>query len=219
MTEKKDFIEMNDNLRGDLEGKPRHAVRATRNSGKTTRSAIIESATKLFRDKGISSTSVNEIATDANVFPSQISYYFGTKESLFIEVACNEILTAATMVEKSGKQTSTPKEFVHAIVETAENSSELLMFIEAMILTKKHPENATLIGKVFRRLHKEGERAVREMMQKHDWELRTTPDVEARAYWVAMLGIALEKAVMGENFESKNAEAVASLVLNLHRTE
>lgn len=120
------------------------------------------------------------------------------------------------MVEVAGKETSVPQDFVRAIVETAKNSPALLIFIEAMLLTQKHPENAPMIAKVIQRLHSEGERAVNEMLEHHNWELRTSPAVEARAFWVAMLGIALEKAVMGDKFEPETAEAVVSLVLNLH---
>jgi len=43
---------------------------------------IIETAEKLFADKGFSGTSVRDIAEDADVNLAMISYYFGSKEKL-----------------------------------------------------------------------------------------------------------------------------------------
>jgi AcrR family transcriptional regulator len=43
---------------------------------------IIETAEKLFADKGFDGTSVREIAKEANVNLAMISYYFGSKEKL-----------------------------------------------------------------------------------------------------------------------------------------
>ena len=44
---------------------------------------IIESAERLFADKGFSGTSVRDIAETAGVNLAMISYYFGSKEKLF----------------------------------------------------------------------------------------------------------------------------------------
>jgi len=43
---------------------------------------ILESAERLFADKGFDGTSVREIAKDSNVNLAMISYYFGSKEKL-----------------------------------------------------------------------------------------------------------------------------------------
>ena len=43
---------------------------------------IIETAEKLFADKGFSGTSVRDIADEADVNLAMISYYFGSKEKL-----------------------------------------------------------------------------------------------------------------------------------------
>ena len=52
----------------------------------TKKEIIIESALKLFSTKGFEGTSVREIAADAEVNVAMISYYFGSKESLFESV-------------------------------------------------------------------------------------------------------------------------------------
>lgn len=44
--------------------------------------------------------SVSDIALEAGVFPSQLTYYFGSKEALFVEAACRELLVLASEVER-----------------------------------------------------------------------------------------------------------------------
>ena len=50
------------------------------------REIIIESAIKLFSNKGFEGTSVREIAADAGVNVAMINYYFESKEKLFESV-------------------------------------------------------------------------------------------------------------------------------------
>ena len=71
---------------------PRHAVRATRSAGRKTRYLLLDAASPLFRERGLAGTSISDIATAANAFPSQITYYFRTKEALFVECACRDLL-------------------------------------------------------------------------------------------------------------------------------
>ena len=56
---------------------------------------ILFAAEKLFAEKGFEGTSTREIAKDANVNISMISYYFGSKEKLYeklVEYRMNEYL-------------------------------------------------------------------------------------------------------------------------------
>jgi AcrR family transcriptional regulator len=59
-------------------GEPKHATRATRSAGRKMRSLLLDAASPLFRERGLSGTSIADIATAANAFPSQITYYFRT---------------------------------------------------------------------------------------------------------------------------------------------
>ncbi len=52
----------------------------------TRRETIIESAIRLFSNKGFDGTSVREIAADAGVNVAMINYYFESKEKLFESV-------------------------------------------------------------------------------------------------------------------------------------
>ncbi len=73
-------------------------------------------------------TSISDIATAANAFPSQITYYFRTKEALFVECACRDLLYLARATEQAALKARTPREYTHALAETvtATDSDRLL---------------------------------------------------------------------------------------------
>ena len=62
---------------------PRHSARATRSAGQRMRSSLLDAASALFRQHGLSGTSITAIASTADAFPSQVTYYFRTKEALY----------------------------------------------------------------------------------------------------------------------------------------
>ena len=83
-------------------GDPKHAARATRSAGRKMRSLLLDAASPLFRERGLSGASITDIAAAANAFPSQITYYFRTKEALFVECACRDLLYLARATEQGG---------------------------------------------------------------------------------------------------------------------
>jgi len=48
------------------------------------RSRLLDTASRLFKEQGLAAVSIADIAAAANAFPSQITYYFHTKEALFV---------------------------------------------------------------------------------------------------------------------------------------
>src|SRR5712672_1553078 len=97
---------------------PKHAARATRPAGRKMRSLLLDAASRLFRECGLSGTSIADIATAADAFPSQITYYFRTKEALFVEAACRDVLYVARAAEQhAGKQLS-PSDYTRALVDS-----------------------------------------------------------------------------------------------------
>src|SRR4051795_6671314 len=107
--------------------------RATRAAGQQTRRALLNAAAPLFIAHGLAGVSQADIAQAAGTFPSQVTYYFGSKEALFVEAACRGVLHAATEVERAGRRTRTPRTYVRAIVDTALASPALLTFVEAAL--------------------------------------------------------------------------------------
>ena len=88
---------------------PRHSVRATRTASQKMRSLFLDLSSALFKTHGLNGISISAIANAADAFPSQITYYFRTKEALFVEAACRDILHIAERVEKAAARASTPK--------------------------------------------------------------------------------------------------------------
>jgi AcrR family transcriptional regulator len=190
--------------------------RATREAGRQTRRALLDAAARLFAEHGVAGVSAAEIAREAGAFPSQVTYYFGSKEALFVEAACRGMLHAAAEVEKAGRRTRTPRGYVRATVQTALASPALLNFVEAALLVRRRPDLAPPVRDAFARLHAEGERAVAESLTARGGEIRAEPAAEARGFWASILGIALERAALGDAFDEATADATVQLVLNLY---
>jgi AcrR family transcriptional regulator len=190
--------------------------RATREAGLRTRRALLDAAARLFAEHGVAGVSAAQIARDAGAFPSQVTYYFGSKEALFVEAACRGMLQAAAEVEWAARRTRTPRTYVRACVRTALRSPALLNFVEAAVLVRRRPELAPPVRDAFARLHSEGERAVAESLAARGWQIRADPAAEARGFWASVLGVALERAALGEAFDDRTADATVQLVLNLY---
>src|SRR3954465_1139870 len=190
--------------------------RATRPAGQQTRRALLDAAGPLFIAHGLPGVPQADIATAAGTFPSQITYYFGSKEALFVEAACRGVLHAAPDVERAGERTRTPRTYVRAMVHTALASPALLTFVEAALLVRRREALAPRVRETFARLHAEGERAVVENLVKRGWQIRAPPAEEARGFWAAILGVALESAAAGDAFNAASAHAPVQLVLNLY---
>jgi AcrR family transcriptional regulator len=190
--------------------------RATRAAGQQTRRALLDAAGPLFAQRGLAGVSQADIAAAAGTFPSQVTYYFGSKEALFVEAACRGVLHAATAVERAGDRTRTPHTYVRAMVDTALASPALLTFVEASLLVRRRQELAPRVRETYARLHAEGERAVVENLVKRGWQIRAHPGEEARGFWAAILGVALENAAAGDAFTRASADAAVQLVLSLY---
>src|SRR5436309_5102139 len=188
-------------------------------AGRETRRAILEVASRLFRERGLAGASKADIAKEAGVFPSQVGYYFGTKEALFVEAACRDLLHVATRVEQAGARARTPTTYMRAMVRTALDSPALLFFAEAVLIVRNHPDLAPRVTDAIERLHREGERAVVESLVKRGWRMRASGAAEARGFWAAVLGLALEQSAFGTAFSPATAETTVQLVLNIYEAE
>jgi AcrR family transcriptional regulator len=107
----------------EAQGDPRHAARATRSAGRKMRSLLLDAASPMFRERGLSGTAISDIAAAVNAFPSQITYYFRTKEALFVECACRDLLYLARATEQAALQAQTPGDYTRALAETVTASA------------------------------------------------------------------------------------------------
>jgi AcrR family transcriptional regulator len=190
-------------------GDPKHAVRATRNAGRRMRSLLLDGASRLFKERGLAGTSISDIAAAADAFPSQITYYFRTKEALFVEAACRDMLYVARATEQAALRTQTPREYTLALVETVTDS--VAFFAEALALTRRRPDLAPLVERTIERLHAEGMRAYAEQIERHGWKSLRDPDASSRRFWALAIGVMVEGFAMGRSPDEMAAEMLRVL--------
>ena len=133
---------------------------------------IIETAEKLFADKGFKGTSVRDIAEEAGINVAMISYYFGSKEQLMEAIFEVRIGTVQMRLEDLLKDDSmTPIQKINMLIdEHVERVSQKESFYKIMIteqLINKNPvvihavnqlkiRNAELVGQLIKDGQKKG---------------------------------------------------------------
>ena len=192
-------------------GDPKHAARATRSAGRKMRSLLLDAASPLFRERGLSGTAITDIAAAADAFPSQITYYFRTKEALFVECACRDLLYLARATEQAALKARTPREYTNALAETVTASDSIAFFAEALTLTRRRQDLAPLVERTIERLHAEGARAYAGQVARHGWRSLRAPDESSRRFWAVAIGIMLEGYAMGRSPEALCAEMLRVL--------
>ena len=192
-------------------GDPKHAVRATRTAGRKMRSLLLDAASRLFKERGLSGTSIADIATAADAFPSQITYYFRTKEALFVEAACRDMLYLARATEEAALQANTPRDYTRALVETVTATDTVAFFAEALTLTRRRQDLAPLVERTIERLHAEGLRAYASKIERHGWRTLREPDATSRRFWAVAVGIMVEGYAMGRSSDALCAEMLRVL--------
>ncbi|MGO9356218.1 MAG: TetR/AcrR family transcriptional regulator C-terminal domain-containing protein [Xanthobacteraceae bacterium] len=175
-----------------VRGVPRHSARATRSAGQRMRTCLLDHASVLFRARGLSAVAIADIAAAADAFPSQITYYFGSKEALFVEAACRDLLHAARAAEEAAHAASDRHGYFRALVESVIHADALGFFVEAMTLARRRPDLSPLIARTVERLQDEGLRAYAGEMKARGWLSRQDPALLARRFWTVAIGITIE---------------------------
>src|SRR6202023_1001016 len=202
---------MKNAARNDRIGDPRHAVRATRTAGRQMRSRLLDAASRLFKERGLAAVSIADIAATADAFPSQITYYFRTKEALFVEAACRDVLYVARAAEQHAGQQLSPAGYTRALVDSVMGADAVGFFVEAMTLTRRRRDLAPLVERTVERLHAEGLRAYAAEMAARGWHSRLDPETSARRFWTIAIGVTLEGQAMGRSPDELAAEMLRLL--------
>jgi AcrR family transcriptional regulator len=196
--------------------RPRHQARATRAGGVRTRTALLDAASALFVERGLGAVSVADIAAAADAFPSQVTYYFGSKEALFVEAASREVLHLAARVEAAGSAPLADRaEYARVMAREALASAALLAFAEALLLARKREDLEPLVARTLARLHAEGARAVAARCAASGWTLNAPPAALASAFWATCLGLVLEREGTGGTLDMETAEAAVLAAISM----
>lgn len=190
---------------------PKHASRATRTAGRQMRSRLLDAASGLFKERGVAGVSIAEIAAAADAFPSQITYYFRTKEALFVEAACRDVLYVARAAEQNAGKQLSPNDYTRSLVESVMRTDAVGFFVEAMTLTRRRQDLAPLVERTVERLHSEGLRAYAAEMIARGWHSRLDPETSARRFWAITIGVTIEGHAMGRSAEDLVAEMLRLL--------
>jgi len=190
---------------------PKHAVRATRSAGRKMRSGLLDAASRLFKERGLSGTSISDIAAAADAFPSQITYYFRTKEALFVEAACRDMLYLARATEQAALKADTPRDYTRALAETVTATDTVAFFAEALTLTRRRQDLAPLVERTIERLHSEGARAYAGQVERHGWRTLRAPGESSRRFWAVAIGVIVEGFAMGRASEEMCGELLRAL--------
>lgn len=175
------------------------------------RSRLLDAASALFKAHGLGGASITAIAGAADAFPSQVTYYFRTKEALFVEAACRDALHIAERAEKAAARAKTPRAYVAALVDSVVEADGLALFVEALVLTRQRPDLVPQIARTIERLHVEGARAYAGEMARHGWRTHLPADVSARKFWTIALGVALEGHATGRGVAAMSAAMLEAL--------
>jgi AcrR family transcriptional regulator len=169
------------------------------------RSQLLDAASALFKTHGLGGTSISAIASAADAFPSQVTYYFRTKEALFVEAACRNMLHIAERAEKAAARARTPEGYTRALVDNVMQADDLALFIEALSLSRQRPDLVPQVARTLDRLQAEGARAYAAEIERRGWQSRRFPDASSRRFWAIALGVALQGHATGASAAAMSA--------------
>ncbi|TFD62176.1 TetR/AcrR family transcriptional regulator [Cryobacterium suzukii] len=124
------------------------------------RREISQAAGRVFKDKGLQATNVNDVAREAGIDRATLYYYFGSKEEIFEEVVSAAVEANTLRIEEvqSGAQSAPEKirtVIVSLMTSYADNYPFLYVFIQ---------ENLSQIGDK----HLEWSRQMRQLNRRYE---------------------------------------------------
>ncbi|MEV4534215.1 TetR/AcrR family transcriptional regulator C-terminal domain-containing protein [Asanoa sp. NPDC049518] len=181
--------------------------------GRRTRALILDRAVDLFAERGFDQVNVAQIAAAAGAHPNQITYYFGSKDALFVHAAFLMLLRDAARLEPIGRRQRTPAAFRAALSRTALALPSLPAVVEAMSITRRRPELRTLAEQNLTVLFRQAEHYLTAILNRRGWSIDRGPEVEARTFWSAVLGARL---IAESGYPGTSADVDVAGVLTVH---
>jgi AcrR family transcriptional regulator len=178
--------------------------------GERMRSRLLDGAARRFKALGLNGVSIGEIATEAGAYPSQVTYYFGTKEALFVEAACREFLHLASDAEAKSVAAKPGRDYVETMVRNVVGAPELCLFVEALALARRRLELQPQVQATFDRIDRESTRAFAEY-QVRSGEAARNSAAPAHRFWVLALGLTARGGATGESAEELGVEMLRLL--------
>lgn len=162
-----------------------------RSRGQRTRAHLLARAAELFAERSLEQVSVAEIAAAAQAHPNQITYYFGSKDALFVRAAFLLLLKDAERLEPLDRRQRSPHAFRAAMARTALALPAVPIAVQAMSITRRRPELQPVAEHSLTLLFRQAGRFLEALLARHGWTIDRPIDVETRTFWSAVLGARL----------------------------
>jgi AcrR family transcriptional regulator len=185
-----------------------------RPQGRRTRATILEQAAGLFAEQGYEPVSVARIAEAAGVYPSQITYYFTSKDALFVQAAFLRLLRDAERLEPVGQRQHTPSAFCRTLARSALALPSVPNANHALSIARARPELQPLAQHNLALLFRQAERYLTTVLDQRGWITVRPTDVETRTFWSAVLGARL---ISESGFGGRSSDIDLAGVLTVQR--
>ncbi|GHJ46922.1 transcriptional regulator [Catellatospora sp. TT07R-123] len=181
--------------------------------GRRTRAALLDQAARLFGERGYESVSVAEVAAAAGAHPNQVTYYFGSKDALFVHAAFLLLLRDAERLEPVGRRRHTPEAFRAALARTALALPAVPLAVQAMSIARRRPELHPVAEHGLGLLFRQAQRYLEAILARHGWAVDRPVEVEARTFWSTVLGARL---ISESGFGGRSSDIDLAGVLTVH---
>ncbi|MGX5696521.1 TetR/AcrR family transcriptional regulator C-terminal domain-containing protein [Agromyces soli] len=163
-----------------------------RGSGRgATRERIMAAAARLLVDREGQDPSVADIAREAGVFPSQITYHFGSKDALLVHAAFLALLRDAARIERFGATARDADAFRRSIARAVVVLPSLPRVAGALANGITRPELAEVVDTHLKLLFRQSERYLERVAKMRGWAVERPIPQEVRTFWTATIGAAL----------------------------
>ncbi|WP_223243833.1 TetR/AcrR family transcriptional regulator C-terminal domain-containing protein [Streptomyces sp. CBMA156] len=152
---------------------------------------MIEETARLCKERPGAEVSVAEIANAAGVFPNQVTYYFGSKDSLLVHAAFLGLLHDARRIERIGRQAPDAAAFRRNVARAVLAMPSLPSVTRALAAGISKPELAPVVDRHLQLLFRQSERFVGQLIDSRGWKTRRPLGAEARTFWSTALGAVL----------------------------
>ena len=143
------------------------------------RPQILATATDLVREKGLWSVRISDVAKRAEMSPTSVVYYFGTKDELFADaISRADDMFYEPVLEELGQLDSAAERLAWLMVRSS--TSDWMLWIDLWVYARHHPDTAVAQRRFHRRWRQTIEDIVRQGMDAGEWTVDDPADVSQR---------------------------------------
>jgi AcrR family transcriptional regulator len=153
--------------------RPRRRLDAVR------RPQILATATDLVRERGLWSVRISDVAKRAQLSPTSVVYYFGTKDELFADAITRaDDMFYEPVLEELAQLATAAERLARLLVRSS--TSDWVLWIDLWVYARHHPDTAAAQQRFHRRWRQTIEDIVRQGMAAGEWIVENPADVAQR---------------------------------------